>query len=713
MTVPPTRPSVPLETPAHDLCVVTSVHDVSRHLPAFLASIDAQRGVDPARIEVVAVDDGSTDDSLDVLRAWQARSPVAVTVLTTPHGGRAAARSYGLEYATATWVTFPEPCDVLAPDAFARVLDLIAEHPEAELVATGCTVLDDATDAVGPASPLPARTAAGDRVVDLRRIPWDVPAAAETAFLRRDRLEQLGLRFDATLRPGSDDADLCARYLLGVPAPVVGLLGTVRYRCRTRDGRRVAADALDAAPVRPGVRGPGLVDLLERGAARTGGVPEWVQTLVVGELTRIVGADGWPASPTAGDEDLVDLLREVRRHLDRHVIASFRGRPTDDAWRQVLLDGLGDRPWRDDRAVVTGRDDAAGLLRVAHRFTGGEPAVEYLVGGVTVAPLHTKVRTHGWLGRPLLAERVAWLPADGPLRVRVAGRYVEIATAWPGAVTTDADPLAARGSSAHATAAHDTSARTGPLARAARAVRRAVLARGARRTAGAWLVHVRGPVPDGCAALRLVEHLRAARPDVDVRLVVEADAAEVARLRAGRTGDRVVAHGSPQWRRLAVGCAHLVSTAADDAARRPADVLDLLDGPPAWRFTWLREDAAATPALGARDLVVVPDADTHAELTQDGTSSALTTKEVRLVTGLDPVGVVAALEGTAPVSPLDVVRPAGAPAGAGAPAAPAPRPAPDLVLEPVPDLRAVPAARVAADLTLTARQHTPGGIIEG
>ena len=64
-------------TQEFDVSVVTAVYDVARYLPEFTASLEAQRGVDLSRIEVVAVDDGSTDDSLEVLRAWAARSRLA------------------------------------------------------------------------------------------------------------------------------------------------------------------------------------------------------------------------------------------------------------------------------------------------------------------------------------------------------------------------------------------------------------------------------------------------------------------------------------------------------------------------------------------------------------------------------------------------------------------------------------------------------------
>ena len=49
--------------------LVTAVYDVARYLDEFLGSILAQ-DFDLGRVEVIAVDDGSTDSSPDILREY-------------------------------------------------------------------------------------------------------------------------------------------------------------------------------------------------------------------------------------------------------------------------------------------------------------------------------------------------------------------------------------------------------------------------------------------------------------------------------------------------------------------------------------------------------------------------------------------------------------------------------------------------------------------
>ncbi|WP_143447550.1 glycosyltransferase, partial [Kineosporia sp. R_H_3] len=93
-----------MEHPVPDISIVTAVYDVARYLPDFFASLERQQGVDLSRVEIVAVDDGSTDDSLEVLHRYaadfEAHGILPMTVLTQANAGQGAARNHGMEHAT-------------------------------------------------------------------------------------------------------------------------------------------------------------------------------------------------------------------------------------------------------------------------------------------------------------------------------------------------------------------------------------------------------------------------------------------------------------------------------------------------------------------------------------------------------------------------------------------------------------------------------------
>lgn len=104
---------------------VVTVYNKATWLPQVLDAIAAQQG-DFAR-QCVFVDDGSTDESLAILR--QRTAGWADTVIVAQkNAGPSPASNAGLARATGAHVKFVDGDDVLAPDATQRLLGLLECH---------------------------------------------------------------------------------------------------------------------------------------------------------------------------------------------------------------------------------------------------------------------------------------------------------------------------------------------------------------------------------------------------------------------------------------------------------------------------------------------------------------------------------------------------------------------------------------------------------
>lgn len=105
-----------------------------------VASALGQRGVD---VEVIVVDDGSHDGSLDLAEALSATDPRVRVLRTTRNLGPGGARNRALNAALGTWFAVLDSDDLLHPDRSLRLL-AEAERSGADLIADDLLLFDDA-----------------------------------------------------------------------------------------------------------------------------------------------------------------------------------------------------------------------------------------------------------------------------------------------------------------------------------------------------------------------------------------------------------------------------------------------------------------------------------------------------------------------------------------------------------------------------------------
>ena len=112
--------------------VVIPCYNQARFLGEAIESVLAQT----APLEIVVVDDGSTDGTVEVAGAYE-----GVRCVSQPNQGQGAARNEGLKHICGEFVVFLDSDDRLLPHAFEVGLRCLADHPEAAFAAGRCVGL--------------------------------------------------------------------------------------------------------------------------------------------------------------------------------------------------------------------------------------------------------------------------------------------------------------------------------------------------------------------------------------------------------------------------------------------------------------------------------------------------------------------------------------------------------------------------------------------
>lgn len=165
-------------------------------------AIDSALAQTHPELEVIVIDDGSTDNTAEILSAYQQR----IRVIHKQNAGLSAARNTGISEARGEWVVFLDADDILYPQMVETSLKRATGYSQENIVIIGH--LADRIDEHG------AKTASigeyAERDTEVRFLDLMVmnrfPA---TVFARKKALIELG-GFDVNL-PASEDRDMWIR----------------------------------------------------------------------------------------------------------------------------------------------------------------------------------------------------------------------------------------------------------------------------------------------------------------------------------------------------------------------------------------------------------------------------------------------------------------------------------------------------------------------
>lgn len=100
------------------LSVIIPVYNVSLYLDECLSSVVHQSLQD---IEIICINDGSTDNSLDILKKW-GKKDHRIVILNQENKGVSTARNEGLKIAQGNYITFVDADDMVFPNIYSILI---------------------------------------------------------------------------------------------------------------------------------------------------------------------------------------------------------------------------------------------------------------------------------------------------------------------------------------------------------------------------------------------------------------------------------------------------------------------------------------------------------------------------------------------------------------------------------------------------------------
>ncbi|MBI4985082.1 MAG: glycosyltransferase [Rhodocyclales bacterium] len=257
------------------LSVIVPVYNALSFVANCLDSVLAQ-GL--PNMEILCIDDGSTDGSAAILDDYAARHPALCRVEHRANGGASVARNAGLDACRGQYIAFVDADDWIAPDFLGRLLDLALRHDLDMAHGNGIFHFEGrqadypiyALDL--PPDVMPGREAMRRRLGKRAFLHYPVLQVYRRAFV-----ERVGLRFI----PGRLHEDVLWTTQAFLQADSVAYDGQPGYFYRRQPRTAPAtAEGRDAA----------LRDQIESAAANAVGLSELMATIAGdAELHRLMG----------------------------------------------------------------------------------------------------------------------------------------------------------------------------------------------------------------------------------------------------------------------------------------------------------------------------------------------------------------------------------------------------------------------------------------
>lgn len=268
-------------------------------------------------IQLIIVDDDSSDNTLSVARFYQEKYPENIQVFhLTENWGPACARNIGLKYADADFVNFLDSDDYISEYTFSNAYKFLTKHEDVNIASV-------------PIYYFGARR--GDhslnykftktRVVNLMDEPDAVQLSGASSFFRLDALKNYS--FNESLRVSEDP--LLINQIL-IDNPLIGFISDCAYYYRKHeDSKSLIGDSANNKSYYTSRIDEYFIKLIDYSLEKLGEVPSFIQYVLMQDLQWLFSIKSVNQYLSRSElHDLYKKLMYILSFIDHNVIINQR-----------------------------------------------------------------------------------------------------------------------------------------------------------------------------------------------------------------------------------------------------------------------------------------------------------------------------------------------------------------------------------------------------
>lgn len=296
--------------------VVMACYNCQDYLDETINSLINQTLPFKDNIEVILVNDGSTDNTEEICQKYLKKYPENIIYIHQENQGQAVARNNGIKYATGEYINFLDSDDKFSSNTFKEVLDFFKQNEKVNFISIPMFFFDG-EDGEHPLNYKYEKT----RVVDLNN-DWDFPQLhANASFFKGELFPKYQF---ATNIVSSEDSLMINKILIGNPN--YGVVKNAKYWYRRRKNN---SSTLNSVYLKKEFYHERLInyfkELIDISKEKYECVPKFIQYLVVYDIQWMFRINDVSEILEIDEiEQVYADIKNVLMHIDDDIILSLR-----------------------------------------------------------------------------------------------------------------------------------------------------------------------------------------------------------------------------------------------------------------------------------------------------------------------------------------------------------------------------------------------------
>lgn len=403
-------------TGRNNFTVVSAVYNVERYLNDYFQSLTDQSISFKKNIHLIMVDDGSTDNSAEIIREWQKKYPHNIRYFHKENGGQASARNLGLEHVETEWVTFIDPDDFVDKQYFKVIDDELEKDDSISMIVSNLKFFIEDENIIQDRHPLRFRFENTSKKFSSLDLKDFMNLSAAATIFKTNSILKNKIEFNSNIRPNFEDGKLIADYLLFDSGEVVFLKNSV-YLYRKRSDKSSTVDtSWKNVQKYNDVLKHGYVAMLEKYDNSLGYVPRHIQRTVLYDVSwylRLLVNHSEKIDFLTKDEknNFYDLISYIFSYIDSETILSFSLAGIWFAHKVGILGAFKNERQQNQIAYIENIDREKKQILISY-FTYFDVVHSVQLDEEEVIPRFEKTVENTFVNKLFVKEKRLWVPFD-------------------------------------------------------------------------------------------------------------------------------------------------------------------------------------------------------------------------------------------------------------------------------------------------------------